>query len=170
MRKTFRVLVMVLGGVVGGYCGYWIGYLAGWSTNADWPLQIGGGNGAIALSIAMAAVGVLFARTLLAVPSLVIDRRLKADGNHAEATIVDRWSTGLTLMGLRSSRRQYAIIAELRLTDGTHQRAHATQWLQPEEYAALVPGRQVTVHYHLRHPDRVLVDTAHLANAESTDA
>jgi len=42
-----RVVVLVLGGVVGGYAGYWIGHLAGWSSNADWPWNIGGGTGAI---------------------------------------------------------------------------------------------------------------------------
>ncbi len=59
MQKTYRVLLMVLGGVVGAYLGYWIGHLAGWSTDAEWPLRIGGGAGAIALSIALAVVAVL---------------------------------------------------------------------------------------------------------------
>lgn len=59
MSKTYRVLWMVLGGIVGGYLGYWIGHLAGWSTDAEWPLRIGGGQGAIALSIGLAVLGVL---------------------------------------------------------------------------------------------------------------
>jgi hypothetical protein len=58
MSKTTRVLLMVLGGLVGGYFGYWIGHLAGWSTDADWPSRIGGGQGAIALSIGLAVLGV----------------------------------------------------------------------------------------------------------------
>ena len=61
MSKTYRVLWMVLGGIVGGYLGYWIGHLAGWSTDADWPLRIGGGQGAIAMSIALAILGVVIA-------------------------------------------------------------------------------------------------------------
>jgi hypothetical protein len=59
MSKTYRVLWMVIGGVVGSYLGYWIGHAAGWSTDAEWPFRIGGGNGAIVLSIGLAVVGVL---------------------------------------------------------------------------------------------------------------
>jgi hypothetical protein len=59
MHKAVRVLLMVLGGIVGGWGGYWIGHLAGWSTGADWPLEIGGGTGAVLLSIGMAIAGVL---------------------------------------------------------------------------------------------------------------
>ena len=59
MSKTSRVLWMVLGGVVGGYFGYWIGHLAGWSSDAEWPFKIGGGTGAILVSIGLAVLGVL---------------------------------------------------------------------------------------------------------------
>jgi hypothetical protein len=55
---------MVFGGIVGGYLGYWAGHLAGWSTDADWPFRIGGGEDAIALSIGLAVVGVLIAGLL----------------------------------------------------------------------------------------------------------
>ena len=59
MRSSYRVGLMVLAGVVGGYVGYWLGHLAGWSVDAEWPLRIGGGAGAIALSIALAVVAVM---------------------------------------------------------------------------------------------------------------
>lgn len=62
MNKTYRVLLMVLGGIMGGYFGYWIGHLAGWSTDAQWPFKIGGGDGAIAMSMGLAVVGVLIVR------------------------------------------------------------------------------------------------------------
>jgi len=75
MSKTYRVLWMVLGGIVGGYIGYWIGDLAGWSTDADWPLEIGGGGGAIAMSICLAVVGVFIAAVLLPHPPLGHHRR-----------------------------------------------------------------------------------------------
>jgi len=75
MSKTYRVLGMVLGGIVGGYIGYWIGDLAGWSTEADWPLKIGGGGGAIAMSICLAVIGVLIAAVLLPHPPLGHHRR-----------------------------------------------------------------------------------------------
>jgi hypothetical protein len=65
-RGFVRVLVMVLGGLIGGYAGYWIGHLAGWSTDADWPFKIGGGTGAILLSIALAVAGALAAGFVVA--------------------------------------------------------------------------------------------------------
>jgi hypothetical protein len=58
MSKSYRVVWMVIGGIVGGYLGYWLGHAAGWSTDAEWPLKIGGGTGAIVLSIGLAVVGV----------------------------------------------------------------------------------------------------------------
>lgn len=47
---------------MGGYFGYWIGHLAGWSTDAQWPFKIGGGDGAIAMPMGLAVVGVLIVR------------------------------------------------------------------------------------------------------------
>jgi len=72
MGKVGSVLLMVLGGIVGGYAGYWIGHLAGWSTDADWPFEIGGGTGAIVMSIGLAVAGVLFTQMIL---SLAARRR-----------------------------------------------------------------------------------------------
>lgn len=57
--KVARTLAMVLGGLIGGYAGYWLGHLAGWSEDADWPFKIGGGDGAILMSIGMAVAGAL---------------------------------------------------------------------------------------------------------------
>lgn len=68
MRQPFRVLWMVVGGIIGGWVGYWLGDLAGWSTNAQWPLHVGGGAGAILLSMAMAVLGVLLARWAVGPP------------------------------------------------------------------------------------------------------
>jgi hypothetical protein len=59
MHRAFRVLFMVLAGIIGGWGGYWIGHLAGWSVDAEWPWEIGGGTGAVLLSIGMAVAGVL---------------------------------------------------------------------------------------------------------------
>ena len=61
MHKAYRALWMVFGGIVGGSLGYWMGHLAGWSTDAEWPFRVGGGQGAIVLSIALAVAGVLIA-------------------------------------------------------------------------------------------------------------
>ena len=62
MRQTRRVTWMVVGGIIGGWAGYWIGHLLGWSANAEWPLHIGGGTGAILTSMGMSVLGVLLAR------------------------------------------------------------------------------------------------------------
>jgi membrane protein DedA with SNARE-associated domain len=51
MRKAVNILICVLCGIAGGWIGYWIGYAAGWSTNAEWPGQVGGGTRAILMSI-----------------------------------------------------------------------------------------------------------------------
>jgi len=54
MTRFWHVAYLVLCGVVGGWAGYWIGHAAGWSEGAEWPWRIGGGTGAILLSIGMA--------------------------------------------------------------------------------------------------------------------
>ena len=58
-REWLRVVAVVVVGIICGWGGYWLGHLAGWSADADWPVQIGGGAGAIVLSIALAVAGAL---------------------------------------------------------------------------------------------------------------
>jgi Zn-dependent protease with chaperone function len=58
-RGWLRVVTAVIVGIIWGWGGYWLGHLAGWSTDADWPTTIGGGTGAILLSIGLAVVGSL---------------------------------------------------------------------------------------------------------------
>lgn len=65
MGNSARVLSMVLGGLIGGYLGYWLGHAAGWTTDAEWPFHVGGGTGAILLSIGMAVLGVGLVRLVL---------------------------------------------------------------------------------------------------------
>lgn len=64
MRRTLRVLFLVACGIVGAWAGYWIGHLAGWSQDADWPWTIGGGSGAILLSIGTAVLLVVLGRAV----------------------------------------------------------------------------------------------------------
>lgn len=155
MSRTGRVLWMVLGGVVGGYFGYWLGHLAGWSTNADWPFQIGGGAGAIALSVGLAVLGVFVAAALLELGTALSVRRLRRSGTTGDAVVVDRWTLGT---GLRSGRREYGFLVETRLPDGSISLGHATEWLSAEEAAELLPHREVTVRYDPTHPRRVVVE------------
>ena len=64
-REWLRVVAAVIVGIICGWGGYWLGHLAGWSADADWPVQIGGGEGAIVLSIALAVAGALITIALL---------------------------------------------------------------------------------------------------------
>jgi len=64
-REWLRVVAAVVVGIICGWGGYWLGHLAGWSAGADWPVQIGGGAGAIVLSIALAVAGALITIALL---------------------------------------------------------------------------------------------------------
>ncbi len=158
MKRTYRVLLLVLGGVIGGYFGYWIGHLAGWSTNAAWPFRIGGGVGAIATSMVLAVVGVLVTGGLLALPARVRARRREPGVVTAEGSIVDRWS--LSALTRHSGRRQFTVVVDVRQPDGTLRRSHATQWLSTSEVAALTPGHPVVVRYEPGHPEQVLVEPA----------
>jgi len=40
MTGRLRVLAAVVAGVICGWGGYWLGHLAGWSADADWPVQM----------------------------------------------------------------------------------------------------------------------------------
>ena len=64
-----RQIVFVVGcGILGGYLGYWGGHLVGWSRDADWPLGIGGGWGAILLAIAASLVAAAAANSVVRRP------------------------------------------------------------------------------------------------------
>jgi hypothetical protein len=94
MRKGFRVLLMVVGGIVGGWAGYWIGHAFGWSTNADFPWTVGGGTGAILMSMALAVVGVLTVGLWLMIPPIRTERRLRETGVQAPGTILESSTWG----------------------------------------------------------------------------
>lgn len=158
MRKSLRPLLMVLGGIVGGYLGYWVGHLAGWSTDADWPFQVGGGTGAILTSIAGAVLGVLLVMALLALPSLLTARHLRRVGATTSGTVITRRDLGLQMNGLHRHRQQFDLLVDVRLPDGSRRPLHTTQWLEREEVRALQPGHDVTVRYDPRHPERILAE------------
>ena len=163
MRKTYRVLLMVLGGVVGGWVGYWLGAAFGWSTNAQWPWRIGGGTGAILLSMAMAVLGVVLVATAIALPPFLTERRLRAGGasiDSVEATVLEGWSLGLQVDTPHVHRHLYAFLVETRTPDGSIRIEHATQWLTIEEFNAFRSGRPVRALVDREHPGRVLVVAA----------
>jgi uncharacterized membrane protein YeaQ/YmgE (transglycosylase-associated protein family) len=65
MNNGVRVVILVVFGIVGAWAGYWLGHLFGWSEDADWPRQIGGGSGAILLAIALSVAAVLIGALVL---------------------------------------------------------------------------------------------------------
>lgn len=160
MSKKFpRVLVMVLGGFVGAYLGYWIGHLAGWSENAKWPFEIGGGDGAIGLSIGVSVLGVFLTGLALALPSVMSARRILTTGRPAEATVLEVWDLGLRTFGTGFGRRQFGY--ELRMhSERGERRVRGIQWLTPEELTAMAPGAEVMVRCDRERPDRVAIDLA----------
>lgn len=160
MRKTFRVLIMVSGGILGGYYGYWIGHLAGWSRNADWPFKIGGGDGAILMSMGMAVVGVLVAGLWLGLPPYLNARRLGQTGLPSTATILKVHDLGFRAGGLTRTRRQLEFVVELASASGATRQSRVVQWMSEHDVATLQPGREVTVRYDPARPDRVVIEGA----------
>lgn len=75
MNQPLRVVITALAGLVAGWSGYWLGHWFGWSENADWPTSLGGGGGAILLSIALAVIGALAVGSLLGVVTVAGTRR-----------------------------------------------------------------------------------------------
>lgn len=158
-KKFTRVLVMVLGGFVGAYVGYWIGHLAGWSENAEWPFQIGGGDGAIGLSIGISVLGVFLTGLALSLPSAMAARRILATGHPARATVVGISDLGLRTFGRGFGRGQFGYELVLH-TERGERRVRGIQWLTPEELRVLVPGAEVMVRCDRGRPDRVALDLA----------
>lgn len=158
-KKFTRVLVMVLGGFVGAYVGYWLGHLAGWSENAEWPFQIGGGDGAIGLAIGMSVFGVFLTGLALALPSAMSARRVLATGHPARATVVAVFDLGLRSFGRGFGRGQFGYELVLH-TESGDRRVEGIQWLTPEELDLLLPGAEVMVRCDPHRPDRVALDLA----------
>jgi hypothetical protein len=65
MGRVMRIVIIVVCGVAGAWAGYWLGYLVGWSEDAEWPGQIGGGTGAVLLSIGLSVLSVIVARRIV---------------------------------------------------------------------------------------------------------
>jgi hypothetical protein len=158
MTKALRILFMVLCGIVGAWVGYWIGHLAGWSENADWPLRIGGGTGAILLSMAFAVLGVALAGALLTVPSYRRAKRLLRAGTPARATVLEVKETGLRASGWNGVRRQLCCQLEVHPSDGAAFHAQATQFMSVAEESSMQPGAEVGIRYDPAKPSRVAIE------------
>ena len=158
MRKARNILIIVLCGIVGGWAGYWIGHVAGWSENADWPGQIGGGTRAILLSMGMA---VLFVALAAAVVFLIPQRGLRRvleKGAVAPAVVVGVSETGASRWTRAGTRRQVWCELEVHPPAGSPYRARAVQFVSEATEAAMQPGAKVAVHVDPGAPDHVAID------------
>ena len=158
MRRAANILICVLCGIAGGWIGYWIGYAAGWSENAEWPGQVGGGTGAILLSIgtsvlfvALAAVAVFY------IPQRGLPR-VRESGVTAQATVIDISKTGASRWTRGGTRRQIRCELEVCPPQGPPYRARAVQFIGAATEDALRPGATVAVHIDPGAPTHVAID------------
>jgi hypothetical protein len=157
--KAFVIVIaLVIIGIVGALVGYWVGHALGWTTDAEFPLRIGGGERAIGLSIlvsfgsVMAGIGLLVARPLARI------RKLAATGAAGHATIRRARRTGLFMnRGGGAPRHQVDFEVEMHLDDGREYVAHATGLLTEADESALGPGAEADVRYDRSHPSSVVV-------------
>lgn len=157
MKKGWVIGLLVLAGIVGAWGGYWIGHAAGWSENADWPATIGGGTGAILLSIGLSVLAVLATGVFLFLRPVVTNRRLLSIGMPAKATVLEVWNTGAGSSLFPEERALYAFELEVRPAGQTSYRTRATKYLTEAEVASMRQGREVEVRYDARHPGRVTI-------------
>jgi hypothetical protein len=158
MKAWKIVVILVFIGIVGAWVGYWIGHALGWTTNAEFPLRIGGGDRAIGLSIlvsfgsVMAGAGWLIARPLRRI------QRLAATGIPGHATIRRTWRTGL-YMARRSDNPRHEVGFELEVhpDGGRDYTTTGTGLLTEADEAALKPGAEATVRIDPSHPSFVVV-------------
>jgi hypothetical protein len=158
MKAWVIVVIAVVAGIVGAWVGYWLGDALGWTTNAVWPLQIGGGDRAIVLSILLSFASVMSVVGWLVGQPLRRERRLLATGQKAHATILKVWRTGLSASGARGRRRQLGFELEVHSGLGTAYRVRTTDMLNVAGLDAFAPGVEVDVRYDPAHPTRVAVE------------
>ena len=158
MIKVLNITTVVLCGIVGGWLGYWAGHALGWSENADWPETIGGGTGAILMSMGMAVLFVaLAALVVFFVPQRGVRRVLKT-GVAAQATVVRAAETGAVRWTRRGGTHQVRCDLEVCLPDTPPFRARATQFVSDVVEGVLQPGAEVTIRYDPEHPSRVAIE------------
>jgi len=158
MRKAPSILFLVLCGAVGAWAGYWLGHLAGWSRDADWPGRIGGGSGAILLSIGMSVLFVVLAGLLIFLTPQRGVRRVLEDGVPAQATVVRVAETGAQSWAPRGTRHRVSCELEVRPSDGSPYRARTTQFVSEAVEEALRPGATVVIRFDPSKPTRVAIE------------
>jgi hypothetical protein len=158
MWRAVNTVFAIVCGIIGGWVGYWIGHFAGWSTNADWPAHIGGGTGAILLSILLALIGVAVAAAIMSVGPYRRTRRLLRIGTPAQAKVLEVKRAGLTIRGLREIWEKVCCELEVHPSEGSPFQARACQFASRSLEAALRPGAMVEVRYDRAKPARAAVE------------
>jgi hypothetical protein len=158
--RVFYIVFVLVFGLVGLWGGYWLGHLAGWSEDADWPGQIGGGFGAMALSVVIALVAMAIATAVVSLPTFHVTRRLLRSGTPAKATVIDSRRAGLTLRTHRSVREKVSCRLEVRPAEGAPFRTRACQFMTPVEEKDLVADTVVDVRYDPKRPRRAAIVTS----------
>ncbi len=160
MRAWVIVIIAIAAGVVGAWAGYWIGHALGWTTNAVWPLQVGGGDRAILLSIALSFLSVMAVAGWFVARPLQRERRLLATGRQAHATVLRVWRTGLSARDAEGrSRKQLGFELEMHPDGGAAYTVRTADMLAASELDAFAPGVEVNVRYDPAHRTRVAVES-----------
>ena len=159
MKAWVIVVLAIATGVVGAWLGYWMGHALGWTTNARWPLQIGGGDRAILLSILTSFASVMAVTWWFVARPLRRERRLLATGRQAHATVRKAWRTGLTARDAAGkTRKQLGFELEVHPDGGAAYTVRTADMLDAATLDAFAPGVEVIVRYDPAHPTRVAVE------------
>jgi hypothetical protein len=159
VRAFVSIVVVIVAGIVGAWVGYWIGHTFGWTTNAEWPLRIGGGDRAILLSI-LASIGSVAAAGgwLIARPMMQL-RRLLANGRRARATVLRVWRTGFFSQGGVRPWRELGFDLEVHADGQAPYTARGRGHVDPAAVGAFAPGVEVNVRYDPAKPAHVAVES-----------
>jgi hypothetical protein len=159
MRAWVIVVIAIVAGIAGAWVGYWVGHALGWTTNAVWPLQVGGGDRAILLSILASFGSVMAVAGWFVARPLRRERRLLATGRQAHATVLKAWRTGLTARDAEGrTRKQLAFDLEVHPDGGPAYTVRTTDLVDASALDAFEPGVEVNVRYDPAHRTRVAVE------------
>jgi uncharacterized membrane protein YeaQ/YmgE (transglycosylase-associated protein family) len=159
MRGWVIIVLAIAVGIVGAWVGYWLGHALGWTTNAEWPLRIGGGDRAILLSMGLSFLSVVGAGGLLVARPIRRERRLLATGRQGRATILKVWRTGLSARGfIGGTRSQLGFDLEVHAEGRTPYTVHTTAMVSSAEANAFAPGAEVAIRYDPSKPTHVAVE------------
>jgi hypothetical protein len=157
MRRVLSLVFVTACAVAGLWGGYWLGYLAGWSKSAKWPTQIGGGAGAIALSIVLAVVCLAIATAILVVPTFRTTRRLLLEGTSARGIVLESKRAGLTIRSSRKTWDKISCRLDVQPFQGASFHSQAYQFMTAAEEAALRPDTLVEIRYDPGKPQRAAI-------------